>query len=64
MVVSAYQECWEKAGCTSETSQTVCGFREFNENGLLEKHGQNPVCIGLRYILIIQPQSETISIFV
>lgn len=56
MVLSAYQECWEKAGCTSETSQTVCGFREVNENGvLLEKHGQNPVCIGLRYILIIQP---------
>lgn len=56
VVVSAYQECWEKAGCISETSQNGCGFREVNENGIfLEKLGQKPVCIAPRYILISQP---------
>lgn len=53
-MLGAFQECWEKAGWTSETSQYGCGFREIITNDVfLENPERNtvfPIYIASRYI--------------
>lgn len=53
-VLGAFQECWEKAGWTSETSQYGCGFREMNANVVFLENPERKtvfsVYIASRYI--------------